>query len=524
MAELSVNPADAGARLAAVLSAAASVLAASAGIPPAPPPGMDPVSLTATNQVAVNSAQLSAHLAAAIHRLIEGADAVVAALSDYVITDAAGAAGIMGGAAGGAAAALATTAIPSPPVVSIPDLPLSLPAALATVPVDPAIVDELLTAGAGPGGLEAHAAAWDAMAAQLQAIAGDVRAVGSSLPASWDGLAAQDLAQRLAVFGDWMNESGQSASGHASGVRQVRSHYTNTYNRHPRAIQVHTAQQDLMNAAARGDIPAAAAAEAKLTEYKERSVVTMAGYSQGVSGNNPELPGEAPHIGGNGGPRQPRTAGGSGDPHEDPLAGTPGHVPGTSAPGDPAQAGNTAKSPMGEMSSLLSTFTQIPTQIASAAGQAFGTLGQTVGQIPQQASQIAGQLGSVLSGAKSPAGGLPKTGDPLKGLGGADAKGGSAGGGAGAGGTMPAGLPEQFAPAPSATQPTTAPASVPTSAPGAGMGGMGMMPMNRGHGGESGKELPRNAEWFPDEQLVKDEAEISEPVAGQRRRARPTET
>jgi hypothetical protein len=56
------------------------------------------------------------------------------------------------------------------------------------------------------------------------------------------------------------------------------------------------------------------------------------------------------------------------------------------------------------------------------------------------------------------------------------------------------------------------------------MGGMGMMPMNRGHGGDSGKELPRNAEWFPDEQLVKDEAEVSEPVAGQRRRARPTET
>jgi hypothetical protein len=524
VAELSVNPADAGARLAAVLSAAAAVLAAAAGIPPAPPPGMDPISLTATNQVAVNSAQLSAHLAAAIHRLIEGSEAVVAALSDYVVTDAAGAAGIMGSAAGSAAAAVAGMAIPSPPVVAIPNLPLSIPAALATVPADPGILDELLTAGAGPGGLEAHAAAWDAMASQLQAIAGDVRALGSSLPASWDGPAAQSLVQRLGSFGDWMNESGESATSHASGVRQVGSHYTNAHNRHPRAIQVQTAQRDLLTAAGRGDIPGATAAEQKLLEYKERSLVTMAGYSQGVTGNDPQLPGEAPHIGGNGGPRQPRTPGGSGDPQEDPLAGTPGHLPGTSAPADPAQAGSTAKSPTQDMSSLMSTFTQIPTQIASAAGQALGTVGQTVGQIPQQVGQLAGQLGSVLSGAKSPANGLPKTGDPLKGLGGVGAKGGGAGGGAGAGGTMPAGLPEQFSPAQPATQPTAAPPSVPTSTSGSGMGGMGMMPMNRGHGGDSGKELPRNAEWFPDEQLVKDEAEVSEPVAGQRRRARPTET
>ena len=71
-----------------------------------------------------------------------------------------------------------------------------------------------------------------------------------------------------------------------------------------------------------------------------------------------------------------------------------------------------------------------------------------------------------------------------------------------AGGTMPAGLPEQISPAQPATQPTTAPPAAPTSTQGSGMGGMGMMPMNRGHGGGAGKELPRNAEWFPDEQLI----------------------
>jgi len=59
-----------------------------------------------------------------------------------------------------------------------------------------------------------------------------------------------------------------------------------------------------------------------------------------------------------------------------------------------------------------------------------------------------------------------------------------------------------------------------------GMAGpMGMMPMaGAGAGAGGDKELPRNQDWFPDEELVKDEAEVSEPVAGQRRRPRPTET
>jgi PPE-repeat protein len=527
MAELRVNPADAGARLAAVLSAAASVLAAAAGIPPAPPPGMDPVSLTATNQVLVNSAQLSAHLAAAIHHLIAGAEAVVSALSNYVASDAEGAAGIMGSTAGSVAAALTDLAIPSPPVIDIPDLPLNMPAALATVPLDPAMVDDLLTAGTGPGGMEAHAAAWDALAAQLQAIASDVRAVGSTLPASWDGPAAQSLAQRLSEFGDWMNRGGESAISHASGVRQVGNHYTNTYNRHPRAIQVRTAQQELMSAASRGDIATAVAKENELLGYKERSMVTMAGYSEGA-GTEPQLPGEAPHIAGTPGRRQPRTPGRGPQEQEieDLGAAADPHAEGRLADPKGAEAGPASKSPMQDMGSLLSTFTQIPTQIASAAGQAMGTVGQMAGQIPQQASQIAGQLGSVLSGAKSPLNNLANTGDPLKGLGGGAKGGGAGGGGAGAGGTMPAGLPEQFSPAQPAAQPTTAPPAGVNAGATSGTGGMGMgmMPMGRGMGGEGAKALPRNAEWFPDEALVKDEAEVSEPVAGQRRRARPTET
>ena len=93
---------------------------------------------------------------------------------------------------------------------------------------------------------------------------------------------------------------------------------------------------------------------------------------------------------------------------------------------------------------------------------------------------------------------------------------------------MPASLPEQ-APAaapPPASSSTTAPSTGAGARPG-GLGGSGMMPMGmmpHNRGGEGDKEAARNKDWFPDEPLVADEPEVSEPVAGQRRRVRPTET
>ena len=94
---------------------------------------------------------------------------------------------------------------------------------------------------------------------------------------------------------------------------------------------------------------------------------------------------------------------------------------------------------------------------------------------------------------------------------------------------MPAGLPEQAAP-PAPAPPPASTTAVPTTAVprggGAAMGG-GMMPMGmmpHGNKGADGKEIDRNPEWFPDEPLVKDSVEVSEPIAGQRKRSRPAET
>ncbi|MCV6989747.1 PPE domain-containing protein [Mycobacterium timonense] len=532
MAELRVDPAEVGPRLAAAFSAAAAALAAPAGIAPAPPAGSDPVSVAAANRAAVNSAKLSGHLAGGIKRLADGAQAVTTALNGYVVTDEAGAAEINGGTAGAAAgAAIGAINLPSPPAVDIPNVPVDIPAALASVPADPATVDEALTTGAGAGGLEGHAAAWDGVATQLRTIGAEFRTLGSSLPASWAGPAGESLSQRLLGFGDWMHASGEAASSHASNVRQLGGFHRDAVSAHPRAVQVRQTEQALLNAAARaaaGDPAAAAKAaeeEAKLSQLKEQSVMTMARYGQGAAGvKDVEHPGDSPRIGGDGDPHLPnKPAHGLGSIHD---------------PQDVEEAGDAPAEELGEttgksMQDVMGSMTTVPSQVANAVGQALSKSGQSLGQLGQQASQAASQLGQGLGGG-SPLSGLgkPASGNPLSRLGsGSDLLGSGAGGGsgAGAGGTMPAGLPEQLSPGTPAAPPppTTAPTSIPRapSTSGGGMGGMpmGMMPMGRA-GGDSDKELTRNPEWFPDEPLVKDEPEVSEAVAGQRRRPRPTET
>lgn len=533
MADLRVDPAEVGPRLAAALSAAAAALAAPAGIAPPLPPGADPVSVAAANRVAVESAKLSGHLAGGISRLIEGAQAVTTALTGYVVTDAAGAAGIIGSSAAGASAAIPAINIPSPPVVDIPNVPVDIPAALATVPADPATVDDALTAGAGQGALEGHAAAWDGMAAQLHNVASELATLGSNPPGSWDGPAAQNLSQRLLEFGDWMHTSGDSATTHADGTRQVGGLYQDAVNLHPRSADVRNTQQALLNAASRaaaGDPVAAAQAageEAKLAKMKEQSAMVMTRYGQGASGiKDVPHPGDSPRIGGDGDPHLPNKPAKDLGSVDDPQSGD-----------SPAQQlGETTGQSVQE---VMSTLTEVPSQVANAVGQALGKAGQSLGQVGQQAGQAASQLGQVLGGGSPLSGpGKSSTGNPLSGPGSgsdplADSGLGSGDGGAGgggAGGTMPAALPEQLSPATQAAPPPQSPAppsAVPrTSAPPvSGMGGtpMGMMPMGR-HGGESDKELPRNPEWFPDEPLVKDEPEVSDAVAGQHRRPRPTET
>lgn len=535
MAGVSVDPAEVGPRISAALSSAAAALAAPAAIPPPPPPGADPVSVAAANQVAINSGKLTAELVGGIARITEGSEAVAAALQRYVRGDTEGAALISGHgstAGGGADAVMSALNIPAVPTVEVPDLPVDIASALSTVPAEPATVDDALRAGAGESGVEAHAAAWDSAAAEIGQAAQTLEALASGLPASWDSEASALLAQRLQTFSRWMSDGSSAAGVHASASRQVGAQWRSAVAEHPRAEYVRETYTKLMTAVSRasaGDPRAAAEAaefERRLAEAKEQSIHTMTRYGDGAGGVNDQVerPGDSPRISGDGDPHLPNKPAGElgsvDDPH---AAATPAE-----------QLGETTGQ---SMQAVMGLVTQIPSMIANAVGQTVGKAGQAVGQMGQQAGQAASQLGNVLGGAGSPAGGSPlggagrnplsklgSGGDPLSGLGG-----GGAGGGGGGGRTMPANLPQQ-GPPPAVAPPAAAATPGGTGAaprpggmsPMGGMMPMGMMP--HGRGGEGGKEVPRNKDWFPDEPLVTDDPEVSEPIAGQRRRARPTET
>lgn len=565
MAELRVDPADVGPRIALALQAAATALAAPAAIAPPLPAGADPVSAAAAGRVATNAATLSGQLAGGISRLAQGAQAVTKALAGYVSTDAAGAARIDGHAAAAAAAeTVAAIVIPSVPAIEVPSVPMDAAAAVASLPADPAVIDDALHAGPAESGLHAHASAWDAAAAQLHTAATEMRTLGATLPASWSGTTAENLTSRLGQFSDWLTSSADSARAHADTTRQAATMYRSAVNAHPRATDVRNTQQALLAAvrrAAAGDptaVPVALDEEAKLAQMKEQSATAMSQYGQGAGGLSPAAtPGDSPRIG-DGDPHIPdKPADGvdagddsSGDDPEAALkdgqaVDDPQSLDGLSG-GSSDQLSQTASQ---SMQQLLGTMTQMPSQMAQAVGQALNSSGQQLGQVGQQASQAVSQLGQVLGGsplsASRSAASSAGLGDAAGGL--ADALGGAGGAagdlgaglgdlGAGAGdfgaGTVPAGLPEQLPP-PAAASAAATEAAATTSMPRpvgpttAGMAGgmpMGMMPMAGRGAGEAGKEMPRNPDWFPDEPLVKDEPEVSEAVAGQRRRPRPTQT
>lgn len=526
---MEVDPAVVGPQIGQVLASAAAALSGSAAIAPPLPPGADPVSIAAANRVAVNGGKLSAQLAGGITRLAEGGQAVAAALQRYIVADAQGAAKVAGsGSAVGAASQFVPLDIPAPPAVAIPDLPCDIPAALATVPAEPDVVDMALRSGAGHAGMEEHATSWDVTAADLAAAAQSLHELAGGLPASWQGQDSEKLSARLSAFGQWMEHSATAARAQAGSARAVSEHWSTAVQKHPRAEAYEEQRQLFMQAAARaaaGDLHGAAdaaKAEGVMSQMKSDSASTMTSFGNAAGGVNDKvnLMGDSPRISGDGDPHLPHQSAkelGTAAADDDLLSGL-----GLGGDGDSAnQSGQAAGS---AMQSVLS----IPEQIASALGQSLNQASQPLQQASQAASGLGSGLGSGMPGGGMPGGGSPRNplskmgseGSPLGGLG--------AGGGGGGGRTMPASLPEQLSPPAAAAPPATN--AVPTAAApprgGSPMGGsmmpMGMMP----HGAKSGEgqELDRNTDWFPDEPLVKDDVEVSQPIAGQRKRDRPSET
>lgn len=337
--------------------------------------------------------------------------------------------------------------------------------------------------------------------------------LAGNLPASWEGRDAAALAGRLQTFAQWMEDSAAAAGGQASAARDVGSAWSTAYTNHPRAEDYQRVRQQYLEALARasaGDPAAAAQAaqlEAELTRMRAESGQAMTNYGQGAGAANGQSqhPGESPSIANQPGANQ------SGANQSEQSKGQ------TDAMGQQA-------------SQMMQQMMQMPAQMAGAVGQSLGQVGQQVGQMGQQAMQAATQAVSQMAGKASslPAGaGLPRS--PLGGAGSGGGAGAGAGGGGGgdAGGrTMPAGLPVQaeVPPQGASTSATPTAGAKPSGMGGMGMGGMGMGMMPHGGKGGEGKEVDRNRDWFPDEPLVTDEAETTDPIAGLRKRVRPTET
>ncbi|UQX13436.1 PPE domain-containing protein [Candidatus Mycobacterium methanotrophicum] len=532
MGGVRVDPEQVGPQIGAVLASAAAALSGSAAIPPPLPPGADPVSVAAANGVAVNGGKLSSQLVAGVSRLSEGGKAVIAALQRYVVADAQGAAAVggSGSAAAGAVGALADIDIPSAPMVEIPNLPFDMPAALATVPAEPDVVDMALRSGAAESGMEPHAAGWDATATSLSMAAQSLHELAGGLPASWEGHDAQALSDRLSTFGQWMEHSATAASAQANGARQVVGHWSTAVNKHPRAEDYEQQRQLFMQAAARaaaGDPQGAVDAaqhEGEMSRMKSDSVTTMTSFGEAAGGVNDKvnLLGDSPRISGDGDPHLPhQPAKKIGTADTDDLL---------SADADAAGAGGDSAGESGQATgSAMQSAMSIPQQVADALGKSLGQASQPLQQASQAASQLGNGLGGMPSGGM-PSSGMPSGGSPRNPLSklGSGSNGLEGLGGGGGGRTMPASLPEQLSP-PAAAPPPAPTTAVPTNAvprggpsAGGGMMPMGMMP----HGNRSGEgqEIERNTQWFPDEPLVKDDVETSEPIAGQRKRTRPTET
>lgn len=522
MAGVRVDPASAGPQIAATLNAAAAALSAPALIPPPAPAGTDPVSVAAANHVAVNSGRLSSQLAGGIPRLAAGAKAVTAALQAYVTNDAQGAAMVFGkgGGAAAAAAAIAGLDIPTPPSVTIPDLPIDMPAALAATVGEPDVLDAALRSGAGQTGLEAHALAWDGAASNLTAAAQSLHSLAGQLPATWEGKDSTALTSRLQGFARWMDESASAATSHAASARQVGAHWNTALGSHPRAENYEQTRSQYLGAMSRGDAGEASQREGELIDMKTASTKAINTYGEEAGGTNmkSKQPGDSPRVSGDGDPHVPNK------PAEDYGAIDTDDLLSGDAADDAGEA--TGKAAGNSMESAM----QIPSQIANSLGQSLGKAGQQLQQVGQQASQAASQLGSGMGGSPSSGMGSGMPRNPLSKLGSGGSGLSGLGGGGGGGRTLPASLPEQLSAPPAAAASTSSTATPMAGASGSagrsGMGG-GMMPMGmmpRGSSGGEGKEIDRNEEWFPDEALVKDEAETTEPIAGQRKRVRPTET
>ncbi|KZS69625.1 MAG: PPE family protein [Mycobacterium pseudokansasii] len=151
----------------------------------------------------------------------------------------------------------------------------------------PEINSARMYAGAGPAPMLAAAAAWDGLAADLQASATSFESVASGLAASWQGAASAAMTAAAAPYLAWLSAAAQHAEQTAGQARMAASTFEAalTATVHPAMVSVNRTQLvSLIASNLLGqNAPAIAATEAEYEQMWAQNVAAMSGYHSNAS-------------------------------------------------------------------------------------------------------------------------------------------------------------------------------------------------------------------------------------------------
>ncbi len=152
----------------------------------------------------------------------------------------------------------------------------------------PEINSARMLAGAGQGPMLAAAAAWDGLAAELQAAAGSVATVTSELVGeAWQGPAALAMTRVVGPYVTWLSTAAGQAGQAAAQARLAASVFEAALAAtvHPMVVAANRTQLlSLVGSNLLGqNAPAIAAAEAEYEQMWAQDVVAMSGYYGGAS-------------------------------------------------------------------------------------------------------------------------------------------------------------------------------------------------------------------------------------------------
>lgn len=387
--------------------------------------------------------------------------------ASYQAEDAAAATRYDGG--GGSTAPAPDAASPGAPAsTSSPGMPETAP--LPDISgLDGEMVAAQLLAGAGPGPATAAAAHWEALAGQVQAAGENFLDAYAQIVASGESEAHPGMVAKLTRAISWTESVAGHAQALASGYVSAAGMHAATSGAVGTPADWQTLKTSLANARMENAMNGGRsqglvdALDAALTGKDQTKSAVLTDY-QTTGQDVSTVPGEL------------------GDPALDP-----------NASGEPDDEDDTDKDKHkksksdDDASGGSDAIGQLPQQAMGALGKANPM--QALGKAAQQLSQQAGKLGQAMKptapnhAMKSGAAHLPKAGAG-RGGGSSPIKPASGIGGGGSGAVRPAALTGSPAASPPATDLVKPAATAPT-AKGGGAGGMGMMPMSRGTGGES---------------------------------------